>query len=107
MGRLPSGEPAAVIEAERRVSIGSGVSGPGTALWVEAEEIRDPAADNDEVRKLASDYKALVIATLQRRDAWQVIDTVNRSRIPPRWPTLPATRHTSATSQKRELAGDP
>jgi ATP-dependent Lon protease len=30
MGRLASGEPAAVIRAERRVRIGSGVSGPGT-----------------------------------------------------------------------------
>ena len=39
MGRLQSGEAAAVIKAEPRVKIGSGVSGPGTALWVEAEEL--------------------------------------------------------------------
>ena len=42
LGRLQSGEPAAVIKAERRVKIGSGVSGPGAALWVEAEELRRP-----------------------------------------------------------------
>ena len=31
------------IKAERRVKIGSGVSGPGTALWVEADRTRRPA----------------------------------------------------------------
>ena len=34
--------------------------------------------DTEAVRTLASEYKALVIASLQRRDAWQVIETVNR-----------------------------
>ena len=42
IGRLQSGESAAVIKAESRVKIGSGVSGPGTALWVEAEELPRP-----------------------------------------------------------------
>ncbi len=77
LGRLQSGEPAAVLNADRRVKIGSGVSGPGTALWIEAEEL-DPTFETDEVRKLAAEYKRLLIATLQRRDAWQVIDTVNK-----------------------------
>ncbi len=82
LGRLSSGEPAAVLRAERRVKIGSGVAGPGTALWVEAHDIEDPDTDSDEVRKLAAEYKSLVIATLQRRDAWQLIDTVNRVTDP-------------------------
>ena len=38
--------------------------------------------DSDEVRALAAEYKALVVATLQRRDAWQVIDTVNQVTDP-------------------------
>ena len=46
LGRLATGEPAAVIKAERRVKIGSGVSGPGTALWVEAEELPEQAHDD-------------------------------------------------------------
>src|SRR5437763_10017020 len=37
IGRLPSGEPAAVLRATARARIGTGVSGPGAALWVEAE----------------------------------------------------------------------
>ena len=107
MGRLASGEPAAVIRAERRVRIGSGVSGPGTALWVEAEEIRSPGGDTDEVRKLASDYKALVIATLQRRDAWQVIDTVNKVTDPSSLADLAGYAPYLSDSQKRELLETP
>ena len=34
------------------------------------------------MRELAAEYKALVIATLQRRDAWQVIDTVDKVTDP-------------------------
>ena len=82
VGRLAGGEPAAVLRAERRVRIGSGVAGPGSALWVEAHEIEDPEADGEEVRALAAEYKSLVIATLQRRDAWQIIDTVNKISDP-------------------------
>jgi ATP-dependent Lon protease len=78
LGRLATGQPAAVIRAERRVKIGSGVTGPGAALWVEAEDVIEDGDDSDAVRTLAGDYKALVIASLQRRDAWQVIETVNR-----------------------------
>src|SRR5215208_504782 len=107
MGRLASGEPAAVIRAERRVRIGSGVSGPGTALWVEAEEIGSPTGDTDEVRKLASDYKALVIATLQRRDAWQVIDTVNKVTDPSTLADLAGYAPYLTDGQKRELLETP
>ena len=78
LGRLATGQPAAVIRAERRVKIGSGVTGPGAALWVEAEDVLEDAAESDAVRTLAAEYKSLVIASLQRRDAWQVIETVNR-----------------------------
>ncbi len=78
IGRLATGQPAAVIRAERRVKIGSGVTGPGAALWVEAEDVHEDADESETVRTLAAEYKALVIASLQRRDAWQVIETVNR-----------------------------
>src|ERR1700761_8088277 len=36
VGRLPGGEAAAVLRASERAKIGSGVTGPGAALWVEA-----------------------------------------------------------------------
>src|SRR5829696_3481931 len=107
LGRLATGEPAAVIKAERRVQIGSGVSGPGTALWVEAEELPEQAHDADEVRKLAAEYKGLVIATLQRRDAWQVIDTVNRVTDPSTLADLAGYAPWLSDERKRELLETP
>src|ERR1700722_15823778 len=34
-GRLPGGQPGAVVRGVSRVKIGSGPAGPGAALWVE------------------------------------------------------------------------
>ncbi|WP_072804878.1 endopeptidase La [Rhodococcoides yunnanense] len=81
MGRLATGEPAAVIKAERRAHIGHGVSGPGAALWVEADLVDDVPA-TETLKTLAGEYKQLVVAMLQRRDAWQVIDSVNKLSDP-------------------------
>ncbi|MFI7171369.1 endopeptidase La [Rhodococcoides fascians] len=81
MGRLADGRPAAVIKATRRAHIGHGVSGPGAALWVEAEPVAD-TTPNDDLKALAAEYKQLVVAMLQRRDAWQVIDSVNKLTDP-------------------------
>ncbi len=106
MGRLQSGEPAAVLKADRRVRIGAGVSGPGTALWVEAEEL-DPNIETDEIRTLAAEYKSLVIATLQRRDAWQVIDTVNKVTDPSALTDLAGYASWLSDEQKRELLETP
>ena len=89
-GRLDrAARPAADRRTGRGASRPSAASGsapvspvPGTALWVEAEELEDRRTTPSEVRKLAAEYKSLVIATLQRRDAWQIIDTVNRVTDP-------------------------
>ncbi len=107
VGRLSSGEPAAVLRAERRVKIGSGVAGAGAALWVEAHDIEDTDADSDEVRALATEYKSLVIATLQRRDAWQVIDTVNRLTDPSSLADLAGYAPYLDDEQKRQLLETP
>ena len=64
-----------------RAGIGSGVTGPGAALWVEAEPV-DEVVATDHVRELAEEYKRLVVAVLQRREAWQVIDTVSAIEDP-------------------------
>ena len=81
VGRLPSGEKAAVVRGEVRARIGTGVTGPGAALWVEAETVTDPAATG-RVLELAKEYKALVVSILQQRGAWQVIDNVERTTDP-------------------------
>src|SRR5690348_5898495 len=80
LGRFSGGSPAAVLKAERRGRIGTGVSGPGAALWVEVEPIDDHVTER--AHELADEYKALVVAVLQRREAWQVIDTVHQMTDP-------------------------
>ncbi|WP_408896757.1 endopeptidase La [Nocardioides sp. R1-1] len=77
VGRFSGGEPAAVLKAGGRARIGSGVTGPGAALWVEVEPA-DGGVVDDEVRSLAEDYRKLVVGLLQRREAWQVADQVSR-----------------------------
>ncbi len=81
VGRLPSGEPAAVIRGLSRGRIGSGVSGPGAALWVETTPFDEPPASG-RTRELAREYKSLVTSVLQRRGAWQVIDAIERVTDP-------------------------
>src|SRR5215475_7094674 len=77
VGRLSSGEAAAVIRGVSRARIGSGVPGPGAALWVEAQLLDEPEPTG-RTRELAREYKALVTSVLQKRGAWQVIDAVER-----------------------------
>src|SRR6201982_934246 len=40
-GRLPGGQPGAVVRGISRVRIGSGTTGPGAALWVEGTVIEE------------------------------------------------------------------
>jgi len=77
LGKLPGGEPAAVVRATGRARVGSGVTGPGSALWVEAE-ILDDVPGEEQTAELAREYKSLVVSILQQRGAWQVIDSVQR-----------------------------
>ena len=81
VGRLPNGEPAAVVRGLQRARIGTGVSGAGAALWVQATPIDDTPA-TDHTRELAASYKAVVVTILQQRGAWQVVDNVQRMSDP-------------------------
>jgi ATP-dependent Lon protease len=74
VGRFNRGGPAAVLKAGQRAEIGSGVTGPGAALWVEATPV-PVTAPSDHARELAGEYQKLVIAVLQRREAWQIVDS--------------------------------
>jgi ATP-dependent Lon protease len=76
IGRLPGGAQAAVIRGVSRVQIGAGTTGPGAALWVSAT-VLDETTD-DKSGELARDYKTLVTTVLERRGAWQVIDSVKQ-----------------------------
>lgn len=83
VGRFSGGGAAAVLKAEHRGRIGNGVTGPGAALWVEVEAVpRDSELITDRARELAEEYKHLVVAVLQRREAWQIIDSVHQMTDP-------------------------
>ena len=81
LGKLPGGEPAAVLRAMARARVGSGVTGPGSALWVEAE-ILDEVSGGEAVSELTREYKSVLVSILQQRGAWQVVDSVQRVSDP-------------------------
>jgi ATP-dependent Lon protease len=78
VGRLSGGQPAAVVRGIDRLRIGTGTTGPGAALWVEAEVLPTPTSYDGRTTELARDYKTLVISLLQQRGAYQVVDSVSR-----------------------------
>jgi ATP-dependent Lon protease len=81
MGRLPSGEPGAVVRGVARVRVGTGTSGPGKALWVEGTVVDDTGL-GERAEELAKEYKALVIGVLEKRGAWQVVDMIQQIEDP-------------------------
>src|ERR1700691_4968637 len=81
VGRLPGGEPGAVLRGVSRVKIGHGTTGTGAALWVEGTVV-DETGQGPKATELAKEYKSLVIATLQKRGAWQVVDMIQQLNDP-------------------------
>ncbi|CAA9244818.1 MAG: ATP-dependent protease La Type I [uncultured Acidimicrobiales bacterium] len=75
-GRLPGGQPAVVLRGTGRAAIGTGTTGPGAALWVEAEPIENPATYGAAVLDLAREYKSLTASILHQRGASQIADAV-------------------------------
>src|SRR5690349_3825477 len=73
LGRLPSGEPGAVVRGVSRVRIGSGTTGPGAALWVQGTVVQETGLGG-RAAELAKEYKALVVGVLGKRGLWQMID---------------------------------
>ncbi|MCW2748420.1 MAG: lon, partial [Nocardioidaceae bacterium] len=106
VGRLSSGGPGAVIRAGERAHIRSGVTGPGAALWVEAEIIED-GEHADEVFDQAATYKALLVQVLQKRNAWQIIDSVQQMTDPGLIADLAGYATWLSSEKKRELLETP
>ncbi len=102
VGRIAGGGTAAVVRGERRAQIGAGASGPGAALWVEVTEVTDPEP-SDETRSLAAEYKKLLLAMLQRREAWELVDVVNRLTDPSALADMAGYASYLTDLQKRQL----
>src|SRR5215207_2389644 len=106
VGRVPGGGAAAVVRGDRRAHIGTGTTGPGAALWVEVTEVEDPE-QTDETRALAAEYKKLLLAMLQRREAWQIIDFVNKLTDPSQLADTAGYASYLTDVQKRQLLETP
>lgn len=105
VGRFRGGESAAVLRTGQRAKIGSGVTGPGAALWVEAEPVDEPTTER--TPELAAEYKKLVVAVLQKREAWQIIDTVNAIDDPAALADTAGWAPYLTNDRKRELLETP
>src|SRR3954467_179154 len=81
VGRLPGGQPGALVRGLSRARIGAGTTGPAGALWVEVTALPDEGL-GERAQELARDYKSLVVSVLQQRGAWQLIDGVQRLTDP-------------------------
>ncbi|OBH83806.1 endopeptidase La [Mycobacterium scrofulaceum] len=102
VGRIAGGGTAAVVRGERRAQIGTGASGPGAALWVEVTEVADVEA-TEEVKALTAEYKKLLLAMLQRREAWEIVDYVNRLTDPSALADTSGYASYLSNEQKRQL----
>src|SRR5579875_256964 len=76
-GRLPGGEPGAVVRGTARVRIDSGTTGRGAALWVEGTIIEETGRGG-RASELAKEYKSMLTALGEKRGAWQIIDAIRQ-----------------------------
>jgi len=81
IGRLRGGQQVAVVRGTGRARIGRGTTGPGAALWVEAE-IRPEPASAGRAHELAETYREIAIKILQQRGAFQVVDAIKQIKDP-------------------------
>jgi len=105
VGRVAGGM-AAVVRGKGRAQIGAGANGPGPALWVEVTEVTEDEA-TDETRALAAEYKKLLLAYLQRREAWQIVDVVNQLSDPSALADTAGYASYLTQVQKRQLLETP
>ncbi len=102
VGRIAGGGTAAVVRGQRRAQIGAGASGPGPALWVEVTETAEPEV-TEEVKALAAEYRKLLLAMLQRREAWEIVDYVNGLTDPSALADTSGYASYLSSAQKRQL----
>src|SRR5215217_3318686 len=108
VGRIPGGGgSAAVVRGERRAHIGTGTTGPGAALWVAVTEVIDETPAPESTLALAAEYKKLLLAMLQRREAWQIIDFVNKLTDPSQLADTAGYASYLTDVQKRQLLETP
>ncbi|MEV6909688.1 endopeptidase La [Amycolatopsis sp. NPDC051071] len=101
IGRVPGGKTAVLLRGTRRAVVGRIADGPGAARWVHAEAATETTDDRS--AKLASEYKSVVLAILQQRGGWQMIDAVQEVEDPSALADLAGNSSYLNTEQKLEL----
>ncbi|HEY3001178.1 MAG TPA: AAA family ATPase, partial [Kribbellaceae bacterium] len=103
LGRLPNGARGAVVRGTGRMAIGTGTTGPGAALWVEATPVADDLGVDAEARELATELKHLLVATLHERGMWQIAEVVEGIDAPGRVADQVGYASYLSRSQKQQL----
>ena len=106
VGRLPGGEPGAVVRGVARVRIGAGTTGPGAALWVEGTVIEETDRRPRAPRSWPRSTRPWPPAMLQQRGAWQVVDVVQQIDDPSALADSAGYAPYLTTEQKVRAAGD-
>ncbi|WP_410656642.1 endopeptidase La [Amycolatopsis sp. lyj-112] len=101
IGRVPGGKTAVLLRGTRRAVVGRIADGPGAARWVHADVATETTDDRS--AKLASEYKSVVLAILQQRGGWQMIDAVQEVEDPSALADLAGNSSYLSTEQKLEL----
>ena len=102
VGRIPGGGTAAVVRGERRAHIGVGSERTGGRVVGRGDRGRRARTD-DETRNLAGEYKKLLLAMLQRREAWELVDVVNKLTDPSALADMAGYASYLTDVQKRQL----
>jgi ATP-dependent Lon protease len=72
VGRLPSGNEAAVVRGLHRAAVGTGVPGAGEATWVQVDPSPDPQPASGRAHELAREYRATVENIVEARGVPEV-----------------------------------
>ncbi|HYU83522.1 MAG TPA: endopeptidase La, partial [Kribbellaceae bacterium] len=83
--------------------IGTGTTGPGAALWVEATPVADDLGADAKARELATELKHLLVATLHERGMWQIAEVVEGIDAPGRVADQVGYASYLSRSQKQQL----
>ena len=97
-GELPNGVYAAILRGQHRASLGAGVAGTGSGLWVEAHEVVDPAP-TPRVEELGRELRGVLTVLGERRRSRRLPELLRSTTDPAAladgfgaWSDLPAER---------------
>ncbi len=101
-GALPGGLAAVAISGTRRATIGTGVPGTGTALWVEAEPLEEGEVSAAAVG-LAREYRAVLENILLSRGAGRIASQLREVTEPGRLADVAGYSPDLSLSQKVQV----